>query len=191
MDTVNLICSLLLLGLTVYFLLDAAQRRGSLAALAAGSGEEPPLSRPWRLALWGLIGLFTLLRLYRSGSVPGGFNQDGAMAAVDALALAKHGTDRFGTWLPAHFTAWGYGQMSVLLSYCMAPLFRLFGMNSVTARLPMLLWSFGGMAASTGCCGESAPAEGRFWGCCFSPSAPGTSCRAAGRWTAISSPTAL
>ena len=150
MDTVNLICSLLLLGLIVYFLLDAALRRGSLAALAAGSGEEPPLSHPWRLALWGLIGLFTLLRLYRFGAVPGGFNQDGAMAAVDALALAKHGTDRFGTWLPAHFTAWGYGQMSVLLSYCMAPLFRLFGMNSVTARLPMLLWSFGGMAAVYG-----------------------------------------
>jgi indolepyruvate ferredoxin oxidoreductase beta subunit len=72
------------------------------------------------------------------------------VTAVDALALAHHGTDRFGTFLPAHFTAWGYGQMSVLLSYCMVPFFRLFGMNAVTARLPMLLWSFAGMAAAYG-----------------------------------------
>ena len=150
METLNLILTLLFGALILYALIDAAARKGGLAALADGAGEEPPLSRPWKLTLWGLIGLFTLLRLYRFGSVPGGFNQDGAMAAVDALALANHGTDRFGTWLPAHFTAWGYGQMSVLLSYCMAPLFKLFGMNNLTARLPMLLWSFGGMAAAYG-----------------------------------------
>lgn len=28
--------------------------------------------------------------------IPDGMNQDGAMAAVDAKALADHGTDRYG-----------------------------------------------------------------------------------------------
>ena len=99
METLNLVLTLLFGALILYALIDAAARKGGLAALADGAGEEPPLSRPWKLTLWGLIGLFTLLRLYRFGSVPGGFNQDGAMAAVDALALANHGTDRFGTCL--------------------------------------------------------------------------------------------
>ena len=148
METLNLLLSLLLLGLVLWLLAGSAVKKGGLALLVAGEEPESPLSSGWRWTLWVLIGLFTLLRLWRFGTVPGGFNQDGAMAAVDALALARHGTDRFGTWLPAHFTAWGYGQMSVLLSYCMAPLFRLFGMNNVTARLPLLLWSLAGMGAA-------------------------------------------
>lgn len=150
MDTLNLVCTLLLLGLVGWFLIGTARQKQGFAALAGAAEAERPLSRRETRLLWGLILFFTLLRLYRFGSVPGGFNQDGAMAAVDALALAQHGTDRFGTWLPAHFTAWGYGQMSVLLSYCMAPFFWLFGMNAVTARLPLLLWSFAGMAAAYG-----------------------------------------
>ena len=117
---------------------------GALSPLAAPE-EDAPLPLPWQIVLWALVAAGVALRIFRFGAVPGGFNQDGAMAAVDALALARHGTDRFGTWLPAHFTAWGYGQMSVLLSYCMVPFFWLFGMDSVTARLPMLLWSLAGL----------------------------------------------
>lgn len=95
----------------------------------------------------GLMFVAFLLRIWKFGSVPYGMNQDGAMAAVDAKALADHGTDRFGMFFPAHFTAWGYAQMSVLLSYCMVPFFKLFGMNVIMARLPMLLASMGGLAA--------------------------------------------
>ena len=36
------------------------------------------------------------IRVYQFGNVPGGMNQDGAMAAVDAKALADYGTDRLG-----------------------------------------------------------------------------------------------
>ena len=147
MDRLNLVLTCLLLALIAWFLIGTARKKRGFEKLLRRQ-EEKPLSTDRAVILWCLIGLFSLLRLYAFGSVPGGFNQDGAMAAVDALALAHHGTDRFGTWLPAHFTAWGYGQMSVLLSYCMAPLFRLFGMNAVTARLPMLLWSAAGMAAA-------------------------------------------
>ena len=98
------------------------------------------------LILYGMIAI----RSIGFGSIPGGFNQDGAMGAVDALALATYGTDRFGNWLPAHFEAWGYGQMSVLLSYLMIPFIKLWGLNSVTARLPMLLASIAGAGALYG-----------------------------------------
>ncbi len=86
-----------------------------------------------------------LVRVWRFGEVPGGFNQDGAMAAVDAKALADYGTDRLGMRLPVHLTAWGYGQMSSLLSYLMAPWIKLFGLSPVTARLPLLLVSLAGL----------------------------------------------
>lgn len=147
METVNLICTILFAVLVLWLLIESSCRKKGLRRLVRGR-EDPLLTTDRAVALWTLIGLFTLLRLFRFGSVPGGFNQDGAMAAVDALALAEHGTDRFGMRLPAHFTAWGFGQMSVLLSWCMVPFFRLFGMNALTARLPMLLWSFAGMAAA-------------------------------------------
>ena len=118
------------------------------ALLSRRPAGDAPLPTRERVLLWTLIAVFTALRLWRFGAVPGGMNQDGAMAAVDALALSRYGTDRFGTWLPAHFTAWGYGQMSVLLSWCMVPFIRLFGLSVTTARLPALLWSLAGMGAA-------------------------------------------
>lgn len=90
------------------------------------------------------------VRTWQFGAVPAGFNQDGAMAAVDAKALADYGTDRFGMTLPAHFTAWGYGQMSVLLSYLMVPFIEIAGLNVITARLPMLIVSLCGLLALYG-----------------------------------------
>ncbi len=83
-----------------------------------------------------LVGLF--IRVYKFGIIPGGFNQDEAMAAVDGFALANYGTDRFGMKYPAYFTAWDFAQMNVLESYLMIPFFKIFGMSSVSARLPML-----------------------------------------------------
>lgn len=96
----------------------------------------------------GLMLLALVLRAWQFGNIPGGMNQDGAMAAVDAKALADYATDRYGMHMPVHFTAWGYGQMSVLLSYLMVPFIKLFGLSAVTARLPMLLVSLGGIAAA-------------------------------------------
>lgn len=84
------------------------------------------------------------VRLFRFPEIPGGLNQDGAMGAVDAAALVRYGTDRFGTWLPAHFRAWGYGQMSVLLAYLTTPFIRIFGLTKLAMRLPILLASLAG-----------------------------------------------
>lgn len=95
---------------------------------------------------WGILLGAVLIRCIGFGKVPEGANQDGAMAAVDALALSKYGTDRYGTYMPVHFEAWKYGQMSVLMSYMMIPFIKLFGLNVYTMRLPMLVVSCGSVA---------------------------------------------
>ena len=98
----------------------------------------------YRLFLLLILIAGIALRVWDFGSIPGGVNQDGAMAAVDAKALADYGTDRFGTWLPCHLYAWGYGQMSSLMSYLIAPFVKLFGLSVVTMRIPSLLCSIAG-----------------------------------------------
>ncbi len=100
----------------------------------------------YAIALIIIAAIAIFVRVWRFGEIPGGFNQDGAMAAVDAKALADYGTDRFGMRFPVHFTAWGYGQMSVLASYFMVPFIKLFGLNEITARLPLLIASIAGLA---------------------------------------------
>lgn len=100
-------------------------------------------------AYWLFIGIgfavAIFVRAYQFGMVPGGMNQDGAMAAVDAKALADYGTDRYGMRFPVHLTAWKYGQMSCLLSYLMATFIKLFGFSVTTVRLPQLLVSLAGL----------------------------------------------
>ena len=83
--------------------------------------------RQRRMAFWAILLFAVLVRCIAFGSVPGGVNQDEAMAAVDGRALAQYGTDRFGMRLPVHFAAWQVGQMSVLLSYCMVPFIKAAG----------------------------------------------------------------
>jgi lipoprotein signal peptidase len=92
-----------------------------------------------------LLAAALAVRLYRFGDVPPGFNQDEAMAAYEALSLSLYGTDRFGMSYPVYFTAWGYAQMNVLLSYTMIPFIRLFGLSAVMARLPVLIIGMAGL----------------------------------------------
>lgn len=109
--------------------------------------QPEPFSRSCRIyELLVFLGVTLLIisRIYKFGQIPGGINQDEAMAAVDAYALANYGTDRFGMSYPVHFTAWGYGQMSVLLSYLMIPFMKIWGLSVITARLPMLIVSIAG-----------------------------------------------
>ncbi len=100
------------------------------------------------IVIFVLLIVFSIaIRVWQFGSVPGGMNQDEAMAAVEAKALAEHGTDRFGMYMPTHFTAWVYSQMNTLMSYCMVPLFKLFGFSGTIARIPVLLASIAGIVA--------------------------------------------
>ena len=98
------------------------------------------------IVFWCILLAAVLVRCIGFVSVPGGVNQDEAMAGMDAWALSKYGTDRYGVFMPVHFTAWRYGQMSVLLSYCMIPFIRLFGFGTFAVRMPMLLASCGSVA---------------------------------------------
>lgn len=116
---------------------------GRMAGFQARELQIPRNAYRVLLALAVFAAVF--IRVYRFGQVPEGFNVDGAMAAVDAKALADYGTDRFGMRFPVHFTAWGYSQMSTLLSYLMVPFIKLFGLSAVTARLPLLLASLAGL----------------------------------------------
>lgn len=170
MDVLNRICLWIVIGITaaagIHWLIGRypmlisdklpgavwlkKQCQSSAKRTEGGSGGLTATSRGLRLTLLLILYGLVAIRSIGFGSIPGGFNQDGAMGAVDALALATYGTDRFGNWLPAHFQAWGYGQMSVLLSYMSVPFIKLWGLNSVTARLPMLLASIAGAGALYG-----------------------------------------
>ena len=103
-------------------------------------------TRNQKLLFWSILLFAFMIRIVSLGGVPAGINQDEAMGAMDAWALSKYGTDRFGMQLPVHFTAWEYGQMSVLLSYCMVPFIWLFGFHTFAIRLPMVLFSVMGVA---------------------------------------------
>ena len=96
-----------------------------------------------RVIFWTILIAAVAVRCIGFVSIPGGVNQDEAMAGMDAWALSKYGTDRYGVFMPVHFTAWRYGQMSVLLSYCMIPFIKLFGFGTLAVRMPMLLASCG------------------------------------------------
>lgn len=98
------------------------------------------------LAFWSILIFAFLVRIVGLDQVPAGINQDEAMAAMDGWALSLYGTDRYGMQLPVHFTAWEYGQMSVLLSYCMIPFIKLFGFTTFAVRLPMVFASVGAIA---------------------------------------------
>ncbi|MCL2462482.1 MAG: glycosyltransferase family 39 protein [Defluviitaleaceae bacterium] len=95
---------------------------------------------PFLLLLAGV-----LVRAIGLGSIPAGVNQDEAMAAYDAYSLSLYGCDRLGMHMPVYFTAWGYGQMSVLMSYLMIPFIKIFGFSAVSIRMPTLLVSVAGL----------------------------------------------
>lgn len=98
------------------------------------------------LLFWGILLFAFIIRFVNIANIPSGINQDEAMGAMDALALSKYGTDRYGMEWPVHFQAWKYSHMSVLLSYCMIPFIKLFGFSTFTIRLPIVFASTMGIA---------------------------------------------
>ncbi len=136
----NLLNNIFLCAAAVYRCYTIYAKGGELAP------SRPLSDKVYAVILGVTVFVLVFVRIYKFGQIPGGFNQDGAMAAVDALALANHGTDRLGMFMPVHLTAWGYGQMSALLSYLMVPFIKAMGLWALPARLPQLLVSFGGLA---------------------------------------------
>lgn len=99
-----------------------------------------------RFLFWCILVFAFVIRFINIADIPTGINQDEAMGAMDAWALSQYGTDRYGMQWPVHFQAWRYGQMSVLLSYCMVPFIKLFGFSTFAVRIPMVLASTAGIA---------------------------------------------
>lgn len=153
METINSITVLLAGGVLAVSLWNGRAVRipeigdGSTGEAKDGKQEETGFKR---LFLFLAVYVLIAVRVIAIGEIPGGLNQDGAMGAVDAKALADYGTDRFGTFMPAHFEAWGYGQMSVLLSYLTVPFIWLMGLTKTAIRLPMVLASLAGIGAVWG-----------------------------------------
>ncbi len=137
-----------LLLLTGFALLNAfalyrlfSDRQGNLIAAA-----KPMISdRVYCIILVLTAAVAVFVRVYQFGIVPGGMNQDGAMAAVDAAALLEYGTDHYGMRFPVFLTAWIYAQMASLLSYLMIPFIKVLGLTVVAARLPQLIASLLGL----------------------------------------------
>ncbi len=143
-----LLLAVILCLICVFFLFARREEEGEevkkIYKLAAGNGMSVS-RRTYMLFLVASALIAFAVRAWQFGSVPGGFNQDGAMAAVDAKALASYGTDRYGMRLPVHLEAWGYGQMSAMLSYLIVPFIKLSGFSPVVLRLPQLLVSLAGL----------------------------------------------
>lgn len=69
---------------------------------------------------------------------PNALNVDEASAGYEAWSILNHGVDRNGKFLPAFLIAWGNGQ-NALYSYLMMPFIMLFGLNTLSVRLPMAI----------------------------------------------------
>ncbi|MDR3121662.1 MAG: glycosyltransferase family 39 protein, partial [Clostridiales bacterium] len=95
----------------------------------------------YNILLAALFLIALLVRVYGFTRIPPGLNQDEAMAAVDANALALYGTDHHGMPFPVYLTAWGSSQMNLLESLLMIPFIKVMGLSVLSARLPMLLVS--------------------------------------------------
>ncbi|MDE6167823.1 MAG: glycosyltransferase family 39 protein, partial [Acetatifactor sp.] len=80
----------------------------------------------------------SLVRLLFLGEQPMGLHQDEAYSAYNSWAVMNYGIDSFGYTRPVYYTVWGSG-MSVLYSYLTMPFFALFGISTITIRLPQAI----------------------------------------------------
>ena len=78
------------------------------------------------------------IRLIYIDKYPVGLNQDEASSAYEAWSILNFGIDRNGQSFPVQFISWGSGQ-NVLYSYLMIPFISIFGLNTLSIRLPMAL----------------------------------------------------
>lgn len=83
-----------------------------------------------------LIGM--IIRLVGIADMPNALNCDEASAGYEAFSILNYGIDRNGNFMPAFLVAWGSGQ-NALLSYLMIPFIKIFGLSTLSIRLPMAI----------------------------------------------------
>lgn len=113
------------------------------AATGASGSQAAPNSSPWSRVDWLLLlsvtALGAVLRFYKLGEVPPGFQFDEAFNAIDA-AQVLHGN--FPLFLPAN------GGREVLYTYLQAGLIWLLGVDVYGLRLASALLGIGAVAAT-------------------------------------------
>jgi len=90
---------------------------------------------------WNIIFIMLTAILSRAaglGFFPGGVNVDEAYAGYEAWSMIHYGMDSWGFHNPVYLTVWGSG-MSVLNSVLMMPFVKIWGLNTITIRLPQMI----------------------------------------------------
>ena len=78
------------------------------------------------------------IRLLLIDVLPSALNCDEASSGYEAYSLLNYGIDRNGNHNPVFLVAWGGGQ-NALLTYLIIPFVKVFGLNTLSVRLPMAL----------------------------------------------------
>lgn len=78
------------------------------------------------------------VRVINIQNMPNALNTDEASAGYESYSILNYGIDRNGNFMPAFLVAWGSGQ-NALLTYLMMPFITLFGLNTLSIRLPMAI----------------------------------------------------
>lgn len=86
----------------------------------------------------GIMLIAVISRILLIDKCPSGIHADEAFSGYEAWSLLHYGTDSAGYTNPVYLTVWG-GGMSVLNSLLMIPGIALFGLNTVTVKLPVIL----------------------------------------------------
>ena len=97
------------------------------------------MSKKQLTILAGVFILGFLLRFWRLGEVPAGFNADEAVIGYDAYSIAETGRDQWGETLPLlKFISFGDEKLPVQI-YLVAAAVKSFGLNEWSVRLPVAL----------------------------------------------------
>lgn len=96
-------------------------------------------SSKYKLVLLIVISAIILFRIIRYGSAMG-LNVDEAMGGYNSWCLANYGVDSHLMKAPVYLIAWGSG-MNVLYPAISIPFVKLFGLNLLSYRFPMVFFS--------------------------------------------------
>lgn len=111
---------------------------GTHASMRLDRGVTAVVGKGYWVILVLVLTVGVWARVFRFVQVPLGVHRDGVMSTVDAYALAKYGTDRFGTPYPVMLWGWGHGQQSALFAYFASLFVRVLGPSRLSMRLPLL-----------------------------------------------------
>ncbi len=103
--------------------------------MGSGMAVERKLKKYY---IWIIMLVALLARVIYIWGCPAGIHADEAFAGYEAWSLANYGMDSAGYTYPVYLTVWG-GGMSVMNSLLMIPFVKLFGLNTVTVKLPAVI----------------------------------------------------